>query len=66
MDSLLNRYRRSEPIDTLVDLNIYLDQHLKEPLIDPRHDQRFNSKLIYLTETRPRITFIISVPSQYM
>ena len=49
----------SKPIDTPIDSNICFDQNLGEPLADPGQYRQLISKLIYLTVTRPDITFVV-------
>jgi len=56
----------SEPIDTLMDLNICFDQNLGEPLADLRKYRRLIGKIIYLIVTRPDIIFVVGVLSRYM
>jgi len=48
----------SKPIDSPMDPNIRFDQNLGEPLAGLGKYRRLIGKLIYLTVTRPDITFM--------
>ena len=49
-----------------MDANIHFDQNLGEPLADLEEYRRLIGELIYLTSTRPVITFAVSMLSRYM
>ena len=55
----------SKPAETLMDPNINMDEGSTE-FEDKRRYRRLVGKLIYLTVTRPDITFAVSAMSQYM
>ena len=54
------------PIDTPMDLNVKLVPGQGEPLQDPRRYQRLVGRLNYLTISRPDISFLVSVVSQFL
>jgi len=54
------------PIDSPVDLNQKLMADQGEPYSDPERYRRLVGKLIFLTITRPDISFAVSVVSQFM
>ena len=51
------------PIDSLIDLNQKLIAYQGEPYSDSERYRRLVGKLIYLTITRPNISFVVSVVS---
>ena len=53
-------------VDTPMDPNVKLVPRHKEPLGDPGKYRRFMRKLNYLTITRPNISFLMSVVSQFL
>ena len=53
-------------IDTLMDPNVKLIPSQGEPLRDPGRYRRLVGKLNYLTITRPDISFLMSVVSQFV
>ncbi|RVW15229.1 putative mitochondrial protein [Vitis vinifera] len=55
-----------KPVDTPMDPNVKLIPGQKEPLGDPRRYRRPVGKLNYLTITRPDISFLVSVVSQFL
>jgi hypothetical protein len=55
-----------KPIDTPIEPNIKLGPNDGEALMDISQFQRLVRKLIYLTVTRPDITFAVNVVSQFM
>jgi hypothetical protein len=54
------------PASTPMDPNLKLSAESKELLSNPSIYQRLVSRLIYLTNTRPDLTFAVSVVSQFM
>jgi len=54
------------PIDSPMDPNQKLMADQDEPYSNPERYKRLVQKLIYLTITRPNISFTISVVSQFM
>ena len=55
-----------KPVDTPMDLNVKLVPGQEEPLPDPKRYRRLVGKLNYLTITRPNISFLVSVVSQFL
>jgi Reverse transcriptase (RNA-dependent DNA polymerase) len=55
-----------KPIDTPIEPNIKIGPNDDEALTDISQFQRLVEKLIYLTVTRPDITFAVNVVSQFM
>ena len=55
-----------KPVDTPMDPNVKLVPEQGEPLRDPRRYQQLVGKLNYLTITRPDISFLVSVVSQFL
>ncbi|RVW72193.1 Retrovirus-related Pol polyprotein from transposon RE1 [Vitis vinifera] len=55
----------SKPANTPFDSKLQLDK-LEDPLDSPNYYQKLVGKLIYLTITRPDISFAVSLVSQYM
>ena len=55
-----------KPADTLMDTNVKLDSKKASKLIDKGRFQRLVGKLIYLSHTRPDISFAVSYVSQFM
>ena len=53
-------------VDTPMDLNVKLVPSQGEPLRDPGRYRRLVGKLNYLTITRPNISFLMSVVSQFL
>lgn len=56
----------ANPVDTAIEQNHGLHSHSGEPLHDKRANQRLVGKLIYLTITRPDISYDMSLVSQFM
>jgi hypothetical protein len=56
-------YKRA---DTPIDFNVKLPQNQGEPHPNPGRYRRLVDKLNYLTMTRPNISFVVSVVSQYL
>jgi len=54
------------PASTPMDINHRLHADAGDPLPDPSQYQRLVGRLIYLTNTRPDISFSVSVLSQFM
>ena len=57
---------RSKPVDTLIEQNHKLFQCLNSANIDKCRYQRLVGKLIYLSHTRPYITYAVNVVIQFM
>ncbi|KAL8101713.1 hypothetical protein AgCh_033560 [Apium graveolens] len=55
-----------KPATTTMEYNVKLDYEEKSPPVDKGRYQRLVGKLIYLTHTRPDISFPVSVVSQFM
>ena len=55
-----------KPVDTLMDPNVKLLPGQGEPLRDPGRYGQLGGKLNYLTITRPDISFLVSVVSQFL
>jgi hypothetical protein len=55
-----------KPAKTPIDINIKLNSEDGEPLKDINQYQRLVGKLIYMTVTRPDISFAVSLISQFM
>jgi hypothetical protein len=55
-----------KPAKTPIETNIKLNIENGEPLKDINHFQRLVEKLIYLTVTRPDLSFVVSQISQFM
>ena len=55
-----------KPASTPIDSNVKLNIEEGDPLKDVSHFQRLVGKLIYLTVTRPDISFAVSQVSQFM
>lgn len=56
----------ARPVDTPMDSTVKLDAEQGKPFHDVGRYRRLVGKLIYLTVTRPDITYAVSVVSQYM
>ena len=56
----------SKPPGSPMDPNVVLDDTLRPKFEDTKRYKSLIGKLIYLTVTRPDITFAVSVLSQYM
>ena len=56
----------SKPCDTPMDSNLKLDSSGSEEFKDKRRFRSLVGKLIYLTVTRPNITFVVGIVSQFM
>lgn len=54
------------PVDTPMDPNTKLKSEAEEMLVDKGQYQRLVGKLIYLTHTRPDISFAVSLVSQFL
>ncbi|RVW93434.1 Retrovirus-related Pol polyprotein from transposon TNT 1-94 [Vitis vinifera] len=61
-----NRMLDCKPVDTPMDPNVKLVPGQEEPLGDPGRYRRLVGKLNYLTITRPNISFLWSVVSQFL
>lgn len=57
---------RCKPCDTHIESNHHMHADEGYRLIDIRHYQRLVGKLIYLTLTRPNISYAVGVVSQFM
>ncbi|XP_059668794.1 uncharacterized mitochondrial protein AtMg00810-like [Cornus florida] len=57
---------RCQPSSTPMDFNLKLSVESGELLPDPSVYQRLVGRLIYLTNIRPDLTFVVSVVSQFM
>jgi hypothetical protein len=55
-----------KPTKTPIETNVRLDTEKYEPLKDINHIQRLIGKLIYLTVTRPDLSFAVSQISQFI
>ncbi|VVA40347.1 PREDICTED: Retrovirus-related Pol poly from, partial [Prunus dulcis] len=55
-----------KPIDTPSEQNHKLGLYLDQVPTDKERYQRLGEKLIYLSHTRPDITYAVSVVSQFM
>ena len=55
-----------KPVDASMDPNVKLILRHGEPLRDPWRYQRLVGRLNYLTITRPDISFLVSVVSQFL
>ena len=55
-----------KPVSTLMEINVDLWCDGSHLLDDPRQQRRLIGKLIYLTATRPDITFVVEVLSRFM
>ena len=53
-------------VDTSMNPNVKLIPRQEEPSQDPGRYQRFVGKFNYLTITRPDISFLVSVVSQFL
>ena len=60
------RKEDSRPLPTPIEANHRLGADDNEALVDPGSYQRLVGKLIYLTHTRPDITYTVGVLSQFM
>ena len=56
----------SRPVDSAMDPNLKLLANQSEMCPDPERYRRLVGKLIYLTITRPDISFAVGVVSQFM
>ena len=56
----------SKPVDTPMDLNTKFGRDDGEDFTNIGRHRRLVGKLIYLTVTRPYITFSVGVASQFM
>ena len=56
----------SKPADTPMNSNVKLEIKNDEDLVDKGWYQRLVGKLIYISHTRPNITFVVSCVSQFM
>ena len=54
------------PVETPMDSNTKLGNITKGEVIDRGRYQRLVGKLIYLTHTRPDISFVVNVVSQFL
>jgi hypothetical protein len=55
-----------KPVSTPIDSNMKLNTEDGDPLEDINHFQRLVGKLIYLTVTRPDMSFAVSQISKFM
>ena len=55
-----------KPVSTPMDPNVKLTSESGDLLENPSMYQRLVGRLIYLTNTRPDLTFAVSVVSQFM
>mgnify|MGYP003703474325 CR=1 FL=1 len=55
-----------KPTSTPMDPNLKLSAESGELLFDPFRYQRLVGRLIYLTNTRPDLTFVVNVVSQFI
>lgn len=51
-------YPTNTPIDSIVNIG-----NKEGRLVDKRHDQRLIGKLIYLSHSRPEISFVVMPPT---
>lgn len=56
----------SRPISTLIDYCTHLHHDSGIPLSDPSSYRRMINRLIYLTNTRPNITYVVQHLSQFV
>eukprot|EP00268_Persea_americana_P067870 TRINITY_DN9389_c0_g1_i18.p1 TRINITY_DN9389_c0_g1~~TRINITY_DN9389_c0_g1_i18.p1 ORF type:complete len:262 (-),score=26.33 TRINITY_DN9389_c0_g1_i18:484-1269(-) len=56
----------SAPVNTPVEVNVKLQQDSGDPLFDPTLYRRLVGSLIYLTITRPDISYAVNLVSQFM
>ena len=56
----------SRLVDTPMDSNIQFSKDEGEDFVDASRYRRLVGKLIYLTVTRPDITFVVGIVSQFM
>ena len=65
---LLSRagFTDSKIVDTLVELNAHLTPSREKPLSNPSLYRHLVSSLVYLTVTRPGISYVVHLVSQYM
>ena len=54
------------PVDTLMDVNVKLNNKYDDQHVDKGQYQRLVGKLLYLSHTRPDIAFAVSCVSQFM
>jgi hypothetical protein len=54
------------PAKTPIETNVKFNNEDGEPLKDINHFQKLIEKLIYLTVTRPDLSFVVSQISQFM
>ena len=65
---LLSRagFTDSKIVDTLVELNAHLTPSREKPLSNPSLYRHLVGSLVYLTVTRPGISYVVHLVSQYM
>ena len=56
----------AKPVETPMDPNVKLCVDQGEMLSSPNNYRKLVEKLIYLTITRPNISFVVSIISQFM
>ena len=56
----------STPMDTPLELNLKLHSDSGDPFPDPTYYRQLVGSLIYLTTTRPDISYAVNLMSQYM
>ena len=58
--------QNSIPVDTPLEVNVKLSQDTGDPLPDPTMYSRLVGNLVYLTITRPEISYAVNLVNQFM